>query len=139
MDALRSSGRPLSASELARITGRKVGAVTYHVKTLRDAGVVELFDEGRVRGALEYFYALVPENDEDLNDPVVGLQKLCGALTHTPTDGGYPVPVTLDSTAREQMQKLFEAVRPKVRRIVDATARRNAADEPSARARARRS
>jgi DNA-binding transcriptional ArsR family regulator len=126
VDAMRSYGQPISPTRLAEVTGNTLGAVAYHVRTLLSAGVVELAEEGRVRGAVEHFYALVPDNEADLNDPLVGLQKLCGALTLPSADGGYPVPVPLDDEARAALQKLFDTLRPKVQKIVKETARRSA-------------
>ena len=60
LDVMRSYGKPISPTQLARITGGTLGPSAYHVRTLVSAGVVELADEGRVRGAVEHFYALVP-------------------------------------------------------------------------------
>jgi DNA-binding transcriptional ArsR family regulator len=58
VDVMRSYGKPISPTQLSRITGGTLGSVAYHVRTLVAAGVVELADEGRVRGAVEHFYAL---------------------------------------------------------------------------------
>jgi DNA-binding transcriptional ArsR family regulator len=127
VDAMRSYGQPISPTRLAEVTGNTLGSVAYHVRTLLAAGVVELAEEGRVRGAVEHFYALVPDSEAELNDPLVGLQKLCGVLTLPTADGGYPQPVPLDTEARAQMQKLLDTLRPKVQRIVRETAKRTAA------------
>ncbi|HWI74728.1 MAG TPA: hypothetical protein VNT55_22395 [Baekduia sp.] len=124
IDAMRSYGRPISPTRLAEVTGNTLGSVAYHVRTLLAAGVVVLAEEGRVRGAVEHFYALVPETDTDLNDPLVGLQKLCGVLTLPNPAGGYPQPIALDDQARAQLQKLLDTLRPKVQRIVRETAKR---------------
>jgi len=126
VDAMRAYDAPISPTRLSAVTGHTLGAVAYHVRTLLSAGVVELAEEGRVRGAVEHFYALVPDNADDLDDPLVGLQKLCGALTLPGADGGYPAPVPLDDEAREQLQKLLDGLRPKVSRIVRETASRAA-------------
>jgi DNA-binding transcriptional ArsR family regulator len=126
VDAMRSYGAPISPTRLAEVTGNTLGAIAYHVRTLLAAGVVELAEEGRVRGAVEHFYALVPDNEADLNDPLVGLQKACGALTLPSPDGGYPVPVVLDDEARAALQKLLDTLRPKVQKIVRETAKRTA-------------
>jgi DNA-binding transcriptional ArsR family regulator len=127
VDAMRTYGEPISPTRLSEVTGDTLGAVAYHVRTLRAAGVVVLAEEGRVRGAVEHFYALVPDNEADLNDPLVGLQKLCGVLTLPNADGGYPVEVALDAEARAALQKILDGVRPKVQRIVKETAKRTAA------------
>jgi DNA-binding transcriptional ArsR family regulator len=127
VDAMRSYGQPISPTRLAEVTGNTLGSVAYHVRTLLGAGVVTLAEEGRVRGAVEHFYALVPDNEADLNDPAVGLQKLCGALTLSVASGDYPQPIALDAQARGELEKLVEGLRPKVQRIVRETAKRSAA------------
>jgi DNA-binding transcriptional ArsR family regulator len=127
VDAMRSYGQPISPTRLAEVTGNTLGSVAYHVRTLLAAGVVVLAQEGRVRGAVEHFYALVPDNEADLNDPVIGLQKLCGALTLPAAAGGYPQPIALDTQARGELEKLLSTLRPKVQRIVRETAKRSAA------------
>jgi len=127
VDAMRSYGRPISPTRLSEVTGNTLGSVAYHVRTLLGAGVVELAEEGRVRGAVEHFYALVPDNEADLNDPVAGLQRLCGALTVPAENGGYPQPIALDAQGRAELQKLLDTLRPKVQRIVRETAKRTAA------------
>lgn len=126
VDAMRSYGQPISPTRLAEVTGNTLGSVAYHVRTLLAAGVVELAEEGRVRGAVEHFYALVPNNEAEINDPLVGLQKLCGVLTLPTGENGYPQPVPLDAEARAQMQKLLDTTRPKVQRIIRETAKRAA-------------
>src|ERR1700712_5716864 len=113
VDAMRSYGKPISPTRLSEVTGNTLGSVAYHVRTLLAAGVVTLAEEGRVRGAVEHFYALVPDNEADLNDPLVGLQKLCGALTLPAANGGYPQPIELDAQARTELQKLLDTLRPK--------------------------
>jgi DNA-binding transcriptional ArsR family regulator len=124
VDAMRSYGQPISPTQLADVSGTSLGSTAYHVRTLREAGVVVLAEEGRVRGAVEHFYALVPDNEADLNDPLIGLQKLCGVLTRPKPSGGYPQPIVLDDPAREELQTLLDRLRPRVEKIVDAAARR---------------
>jgi DNA-binding transcriptional ArsR family regulator len=128
LDVMRSYGKPISPTQLARITGGTLGSTAYHVRTLVAAGVVELADEGRVRGAVEHFYAIVPggEDETRLTDPVAQLLGLCGALTVPDPDGGYPRPTVLDDPAREQLQALIAQLRPEVRTIVAAATERTA-------------
>jgi DNA-binding transcriptional ArsR family regulator len=125
VDVMRSYERPISPTQLARITGGSLGSTAYHVRTLVSAGVVELADEGRVRGAVEHFYALVADEQEgQLADPVDQLLGLCGALTVPAPDGGYPRPTVLDASARKELQRVLARLRPEVRKIVaKATAR----------------
>lgn len=120
LDVMRSYGEPISPTQLARITGGTLGSTAYHVRTLVSAGVVELADEGRVRGAVEHFYALVPGDEEEirLTDPVAQLMSLCGALTVPGADGGYPRPAAVDDAARGRLRALIDKLRPEVQRIV---------------------
>lgn len=120
LDVMRSYGKPISPTQLARITGGTLGSTAYHVRTLVSAGVVELADEGRVRGAVEHFYALVPGDQDDvrLTDPVTQLLGLCGALTLPDPDGGYPRPAVIDDIARERLTKIITELCPEVQQIV---------------------
>jgi DNA-binding transcriptional ArsR family regulator len=126
LDVMRSYGKPISPTQLARITGGTLGSTAYHVRTLVSAGVVELADEGRVRGAVEHFYALVPGDDGDLrlSDPVMQLVGLCGALTVPDRQGGYPRQGVVDDAARRALTALIAELSPQVQRIVaEATGR----------------
>jgi DNA-binding transcriptional ArsR family regulator len=125
IDVMRSYGKPISPTEVSRVTGATLGSTAYHVRTLVEAGVIELADEGRARGAVEHFYALVRADEETrLVDPVGQLLGLCGALTVPAPDGGYPRPAILDESAREQLQRMIARLRPEVRDIVAAATAR---------------
>jgi DNA-binding transcriptional ArsR family regulator len=50
--------RQLSPSAYARQSGEPLGNVSYHVTALREAGVLEVTDTAKRRGALEHFYSL---------------------------------------------------------------------------------
>jgi DNA-binding transcriptional ArsR family regulator len=125
VDVMRSYGKPISPTQLSRITGATLGSVAYHVRTLVAAGVVELADEGRVRGAVEHFYGLVlDDRDAQLSDPVGALLALCGALTVPGAEGSYPQPTTLDDHGRRDLRELIEKLQPKVRAIASASTAR---------------
>ena len=51
-------GRELSPVELAREMGASLGVVSYHVRVLADAGVVELARTSARRGAIQHHYRL---------------------------------------------------------------------------------
>jgi DNA-binding transcriptional ArsR family regulator len=129
LDVMRAYGKPISPTQLSRITSGTLGSTAYHVRTLVAAGVVELADEGRVRGAVEHFYALVPGDEEEtrLTDPIGQLLAICGALTVPDAGGGYPRPAVLDDPAREELRRLIARVRPEVQEIVAAASARDAA------------
>ena len=128
LDVMRSYAKPISPTQLARITGGTLGSTAYHVRTLLGAGVVTLAEEGRVRGAVEHFYAIVPGGEEEtrLTDPVAQLLGLCGALTVPDPAGGYPRPSVVDDAARKQLQALITKLRPQVRTIVTTSTERAA-------------
>jgi DNA-binding transcriptional ArsR family regulator len=48
--------RVASPNEIAQELRMPVGDVSYHVRTLKDAGAIELVDERPVRGSTEHFY-----------------------------------------------------------------------------------
>lgn len=123
VEIMRSYGEPISPTQMSRVTGGTLGSVAYHVRTLVGAGVVELADEGRVRGAVEHFYVLTLDDDQDtLTDPVTGLLSICGALTVPSQEkGGYPQPAVLDDRARSELRKLVERIKPRVREIAEAS------------------
>jgi len=127
VDVMRSYGKPISPTQLSRITGGTLGSVAYHVRTLVAAGVVELADEGRVRGAVEHFYALTLDEQElTLSDPIGTLLSLTGALTVPGAAGGYPTPVALDDRARDELRKVIKKLQPEVRAIASASTARAA-------------
>ncbi len=49
-------GRAASPVELAREFGEGIGTVSYHVRMLADAKLIELVEERPRRGATEHFY-----------------------------------------------------------------------------------
>jgi DNA-binding transcriptional ArsR family regulator len=60
--------RVASPNQVSQELGMPVGDVSYHVRTLKDAGVIELVDERPVRGSTEHFYRARSRpllNDED--------------------------------------------------------------------------
>jgi DNA-binding transcriptional ArsR family regulator len=46
----------LSPKELAELTGKKLPAVSYHVRVLADKNAIELAEEEPVRGSVAHFY-----------------------------------------------------------------------------------
>jgi DNA-binding transcriptional ArsR family regulator len=127
VDTMRSYGRPISPTQLARVTGGSLGSVAYHVRTLVAAGVVELADEGRVRGAIEHFYALtIPKEEWVVGDPNESLLSLCGVMTLPDPHGGYPVRVELDDRARRDLTRILDRVQPEVHAIAVAAHARTA-------------
>ncbi len=62
------------------------------MRVLASAGVIELADETKVRGAVEHHYAIVAEVAAEFVDPVSRLQTLCGELMETDPVSGLPGP-----------------------------------------------
>jgi len=81
--------RVASPNEIAQELGMPVGDVSYHVRTLKDAGIIELVEERPVRGSTEHFYRAVlnnivlsEEEYEDLTiDQKVGFARQLFQLT----------------------------------------------------------
>jgi DNA-binding transcriptional ArsR family regulator len=51
--------RVASPTQVAHQLGMTVGEISYHVRSLRDTGLIELVDERPVRGSTEHFYRAV--------------------------------------------------------------------------------
>lgn len=66
---LHEVGEARSPNELAKAFGSSVGHLSYHVKVLKECGVVALTDTRQKRGAVEHFYASTVIG----NEPVVQL------------------------------------------------------------------
>jgi DNA-binding transcriptional ArsR family regulator len=131
LEVMRSYGEPISPTRLAKVTGATLGSVAYHMRMLVTAGVVELADEGRVRGAVEHFYALAPDGTEaQLVDPIMTLLGLCGALTVPTEDGGYPQQTELDAKGRAELQHMLDRLRPRVQRVAATATKRVVARTP---------
>jgi DNA-binding transcriptional ArsR family regulator len=62
--ALRGSGS-LSPVEFSRDSGEALGNVSYHVKALKEAGVVEVVESVPRRGAVEHRYSLTSGKRSD--------------------------------------------------------------------------
>lgn len=65
-DASKKEGG-LSPNDIRQLTGVTLGAMAYHVRTLRNKGLVKLRREARVRGAVEHFYELTPAGQRAAN------------------------------------------------------------------------
>lgn len=62
------AGGASSAAELARALGVSHASASYHLRVLRDAGVVVLLEERQVQGGLERRYRMVELPDEPVGD-----------------------------------------------------------------------
>lgn len=65
----RLAERTASPAELSAELGENLGNVSYHVRKLYKAGVIEIVEERPVRGAMEHFYRAVVRphfSDEDV-------------------------------------------------------------------------
>jgi DNA-binding transcriptional ArsR family regulator len=126
IDAMAIYGRPISPTQLQRVLPKlSLGAVAYHIRVLASAGVVELADEDRVRGAIEHYYELDAVVAEELVDPVTRLQTLCGMLMDLDDTTGFPRVITPDKeTHRKLLDFLDNHAKPRVAEIIAAQRRR---------------
>jgi DNA-binding transcriptional ArsR family regulator len=60
--------RPASPKELAAALGSPVGNVSYHVRELEEAGMIELVEEKKRRGAIEHFYRAITRPNLDAEE-----------------------------------------------------------------------
>jgi hypothetical protein len=123
---MRSHGRPISPTRVSEIIGTGIGPTAYHFRKLVSAGHLRLAHEGRVRGSVEHFYELVPENSE-LVAPEELLLRAAGTLT-VASEEGYPAMAVIDEEGKAALAAELEQVVPRVRKIV-ADAHRRAAEQ----------
>lgn len=71
---------PKSPVEIAREKGESVQLISYHVRILRDAGVLVLTSTTPRRGAIEHHYAIVPGIAGSLVEMAGELQRLAGKV-----------------------------------------------------------
>jgi hypothetical protein len=109
---------------VGEIIGIGIGPTAYHFRQLMSAGHLRPAGEGRVRGSVEHFYELVPENSE-LVAPEELLLRAASTLT-VASEEGYPAMAVLDDQAKALLAVELEEVVPRVRKIV-ADAHRRAA------------
>lgn len=60
LEQLVIADKALSPSDLAAAVGVTLGVASYHMRMLRDRGLVELARTEPRRGALQHFYRLMP-------------------------------------------------------------------------------
>ena len=64
IEAMTWIGLPLSATDLDRVMRGQVGVslLSYHLRKLAEVGAIERQRQEPVRGAIQTFYALVPDS-----------------------------------------------------------------------------
>lgn len=124
LSILAEVDRPISTTELARVVDQTLGATAHHVRALARQGLIEWADEQRVRGALQTFYVISEAGLRALRVPrAEALLMLYGGVPAL-LDDGRTTAVRLDEIAHEELRRLIEEMRPRVRRIIAATADR---------------
>ncbi|MFI9005871.1 ArsR/SmtB family transcription factor [Actinosynnema sp. NPDC053489] len=73
------AGSAMSAAEVAREIGGTQANVSYHLRTLREAGLVEVVDEVRVRGGMAKRYRHEPSSGERFAERDVEQERVCAA------------------------------------------------------------
>jgi DNA-binding transcriptional ArsR family regulator len=123
-----AEARPISPSELADELGEPVNDVAYHVRRLRDMGIIELAGTQPVRGATQHFYRAVQrpqlDNDEvaeldpeettasatnilqiEFADAAASIEA--GKLVERPEHYVFRMPVTLDEQGWQDFHEIF--------------------------------
>jgi DNA-binding transcriptional ArsR family regulator len=126
LEAMVTYGRPISPTQLQRVLpDQSLGSVAYHMRVLASAGVIELADELRVRGAIEHYYAIVADVAAEFVDPISRLQTLCGELMEMDPVSGLPRAIEPDEeTQARLLDFLLNDVKPRVAEIIGARPRR---------------
>jgi hypothetical protein len=125
LSILAEGERPLSATDLARLTGQSLGATAHHVRALARAAMIEWAGERRVRGAMQTFYRPTEGGLAALRRPrTEALLMLVGARASY--DDQAPAVPSLDDEARKELEELVQRVRPEVEAIVQRAASRKA-------------
>ncbi|CAM5491057.1 ArsR/SmtB family transcription factor [Streptomyces avidinii] len=71
--------RPATLRQLAEVLGMSKGTIGYHVRVLREAGLVRLSETRQVRGGTEQYFALVSHGFKLHEDAAVGQEFLINA------------------------------------------------------------
>ncbi|MEC4572547.1 ArsR/SmtB family transcription factor [Streptomyces virginiae] len=71
--------RPATLRQIAEALGTSKGTIGYHVRVLREAGLVRLTETRRVRGGTEQYFALVSKSFTLHEDAAVGPEFLINA------------------------------------------------------------
>ncbi|MEU5531782.1 winged helix-turn-helix domain-containing protein [Streptomyces sp. NPDC020362] len=71
--------RPATLRQLADALGMSKGTIGYHVRVLREAGLVRLAESRRVRGGTEQYFALASQSFRLHEDAAVGPEFLINA------------------------------------------------------------
>jgi DNA-binding transcriptional ArsR family regulator len=119
---------PISPRELADQLGQPVNDVAYHVRVLRDLGVIELAGTRPVRGATQHFYRTIRRPDlrneevatmtpeqatadatyslqRELADAAAALES--GKLVERPEHYLFRMPVALDEEGWQEFHAIF--------------------------------
>jgi DNA-binding transcriptional ArsR family regulator len=141
--------RVASPKDIAEELGMEVGNVSYHVKTLRDLGCVELVRRKQVRGATQHFYRgttrsflsdanwakLTPDAKTGVS--IAGLKTQNNAALKALEAGTFDArpdrhlscsPVNVDELGWDELTALLEGTLEGVFRIQAAAAARRAED-----------
>jgi DNA-binding transcriptional ArsR family regulator len=133
-----------SPTELADVTGASLPRVSYHVRRLASAGLIELVRTKQRRGAVEHYYAAVqqPAVDQAAWAPLPSIAKTAMAsatLAHMRDEinaavehGGFDrpdihlsrTPITLDEEGWEQVSRRVMTLHEDIRNIALASAAR---------------
>ena len=126
LDAMATYGRAISPIQLQRVLAHQsLGSVAYHTRILASAGVIELADEVRVRGAVEHYYALVADVATEFVDPIARLQMLCGERMKLDDASGFPRIIEPDEETHRKLLEFLDAhVKPRVAEIIKGQPRR---------------
>jgi predicted transcriptional regulator len=133
--------RPISPRELADVLNEPVNDVAYHVRVLRDMGVIELAGTRPVRGATQHFYRTTRRpylnNDEvaeldveeasasatnilqlEFADAAASLEA--GKMVERPEHYLYRYPANLDEEGWQEFHAIFAEAADRLQKVEEA-------------------
>lgn len=131
LSLIADAGKPISTTDLSKLTGQTLGATAHHVRALAKHRLIECAGIERVRGAIKTFYVPTDIGREALRRPrVETLMILVGAVS----DEGAQRPsvAAFDELAYDEAHEALERLRPELVAIGERAAMRRDLEEADA-------
>lgn len=118
LSLIADRGKPISTTDLSKLTGQTLGATAHHVRALAKLRLIEVAGIQRVRGAIKTYYVPTDVGREALRRPrVETMMILVGAVS----EHGRPRPsvAAFDDIAYDEVHRALEKLRPTLIEIAE--------------------